>query len=71
VDGETGYLVEEENHFALAEQVHTLLKNSDLRVRMGEQAAEHALQYSWENIARQIVAVYHEELQRKRGLAYA
>jgi glycosyltransferase involved in cell wall biosynthesis len=43
VDGETGYLVEEENHFALAEQVHTLLKNSDLRVRMGEQAAEHAL----------------------------
>ena len=45
-DGETGFLVPEENHFALAEQVHTLLKNPELRLHMGEQAAEHALQYS-------------------------
>jgi D-inositol-3-phosphate glycosyltransferase len=42
VDGETGFLVEQENHFQLAERVHTLLKNSELRERMGEQAHAHA-----------------------------
>jgi len=61
-DGETGFLVPEENHFALAEQVHTLLKNPELRLRMGEQAAQHALQYSWRNIAAQIADVYDEEI---------
>lgn len=62
VDGETGYLVEEENHFALAEQVHSLLKNPDLREKMGETAARHALQYSWEKIAEQIEGVYEEDV---------
>jgi D-inositol-3-phosphate glycosyltransferase len=66
-DGETGYLVPEENHFALAEQVHTLLKNPDLRLRMGEQAAQHALQYSWRNIASQIAEVYDEEIACRCG----
>jgi D-inositol-3-phosphate glycosyltransferase len=61
-DGETGFLVPEENHFALAEEVHTLLKNPELRLRMGEQAAQHALQYSWRNIAAQIADVYDEEI---------
>jgi D-inositol-3-phosphate glycosyltransferase len=64
-DGETGYLVPEENHFALAEQVHTLLKNPELRLRMGEEAAIHAQQYSWSNIADQIIAVYNEEIALK------
>jgi D-inositol-3-phosphate glycosyltransferase len=66
-DGETGFLVPEENHFALAEQVHTLLKNPELRLRMGEQAAEHALQYSWRNIAAQIADVYDEEIEARCG----
>jgi D-inositol-3-phosphate glycosyltransferase len=67
-DGETGYLVPEENHFALAEQVHTLLKNPELRLRMGEEAAIHAQQYSWSNIADQIIAVYNEEIALKYSL---
>jgi D-inositol-3-phosphate glycosyltransferase len=66
-DGETGFLVPEENHFALAEQVHTLLKNPDLRLKMGEQAAEHALQYSWGNIAAQMADVYDEEIMARCG----
>lgn len=57
-DGETGYLVPQENHFALAEKVHELLKNPDLRARLGERAAEHALQYSWGQIAEQIAGIY-------------
>jgi D-inositol-3-phosphate glycosyltransferase len=68
-DGETGFLVPEENHFALAEQVHTLLKKPDLRLKMGEQAAQHALQYSWANIASQIADVYDEEIEANCGAA--
>ena len=64
-DGETGYLVPEENHFALAERVHTLLKNPELRLRMGEEAALHAQQYAWGNIADQILKVYDEEIALK------
>ena len=63
VDGETGYLVEQENHFQLAERVHTLLKNPELREQMGVQAALHAQQYSWENIASLITVVYSEAVQ--------
>lgn len=68
-DGETGFLVPEENHFALAEQVHTLLKNPDLRLRMGEQAARHASQYAWRNIAEQMVEVYDAEIEANCGVA--
>jgi D-inositol-3-phosphate glycosyltransferase len=74
VDGETGYLVEEENHFVLAEQVHALLKSPELREKMGEASATHALLYSWEKIAEQIEAVYEEEIAARRGahrLAYS
>ncbi len=68
-DGETGYLVPEENHFALAEKVYDLLKNPDLRLRMGEEAARHAQQYSWGNIASQIIDVYDEAIISSRGVA--
>jgi glycosyltransferase involved in cell wall biosynthesis len=46
----------------LAERVHTLLKNPDLRARLGENATRHAQQYSWANIAEQIAAIYDAEL---------
>lgn len=67
-DGETGFLVPEENHFALAEQVHALLKNSDLRLSMGEKAALHAQQYSWRNIAADIANIYDEQIANVCGL---
>ena len=68
-DGVTGYLVPEENHFVLAEQVHHLLKNPDVREQMGRQAAEHALQFSWSNIATQIIDVYDTEIISNCGVA--
>ena len=67
-DGETGFLVPEENHFALAEQVHALLKNPDLRSTMGEKATRHAQQYSWRNIASEIVDIYDEQIAKVCGL---
>lgn len=65
----TGYLVPEENHFVLAEQVHHLLKNPQEREQLGRQAAEHALQYSWSNIATQIADVYDTEIIASRGVS--
>ena len=67
VDGETGYLVEQENHFLLAERVHTLLKNPELREQMGAQAALHAQQFSWSNIASRITGVYKEIAQSHKA----
>lgn len=67
--GESGFLVPEENHFALAEKVHFLLKNPDVRERMGRQAALHAQQYSWRNIASDMIATYDEEILARRGSA--
>jgi D-inositol-3-phosphate glycosyltransferase len=66
VDGETGYLVEQENHFQLAERVHTLLKNPELREQMGEEANIHAQQYSWENIASQMLEVYDKVIKERQ-----
>lgn len=68
-DGETGFLVPEENHFALAEQVHTLLKNPELRARLGEQATIHAQQYSWSKIATQMIDLYKREIAANDGVA--
>ena len=68
-DGETGYLVPEENHFVLAEKVHALLKNSELRTQMGEQATQHAQQFSWGRIAEQIVDIYDSEIFASCGTA--
>jgi len=68
-NGETGFLVPEENHFALAEQVHTLLKHPDLRLQLGEQATRHASQYSWRNIAAQIVSLYGSVELARAGMA--
>ncbi len=66
-DGETGFLVPEENHFALAEQVHNLLKNPELRLQMGKQAAGHAKQYAWSNIAAEMVNLYDAEIFARCG----
>ncbi len=68
-DGQTGFLVPEENHFALAERVFELLKNPELRRRMGEQAAKHASQYSWRNIAAQVVDLYNQQIFAAHGTA--
>ena len=67
VDGETGYLVEQENHFLLAERVHTLLKNPELREQMGAQAALHAEQFSWSNIASRMTGVYKEIVEAHKA----
>jgi D-inositol-3-phosphate glycosyltransferase len=71
-DGETGYHVPDRDPLALADRICTLITDPLLRARMGGQAAEYALGYSWQLIAEKIVRVYEGLLNGERltpGLA--
>lgn len=67
-DGETGFHVPDQDPGALCEKLNLLLKDDSLRRKMGGRAAEYARSYAWENIARQVSAVYHQLLQGRGKL---
>jgi D-inositol-3-phosphate glycosyltransferase len=66
-DGETGFTIPDGEPDNLCEKLSLLLGDDVLRERMGRRAAEVALSYGWEKIARQVLGVY-EELTRVREL---
>jgi D-inositol-3-phosphate glycosyltransferase len=68
-DGVTGFTVPVDEPQALAERLTTLTTNADLRDQMGKQAAAFAQGYGWNHIASQIVKVYDEVLEAKRGIS--
>jgi len=57
-DGVTGYHVPDGDDAALCEKLSALLGDASLRSRLGRNAAEHAQEYDWKKIARQVVGVY-------------
>jgi len=59
-DGVTGYHVPDGEPEALCEKLASLLGDETLRRSLGRNAAEYALNYAWEKIAKQIVGVYEE-----------
>lgn len=59
-DGVTGFVVPDGDPRALSERLTRLLTEPDLRQKLGEQAAEYARQYAWENIVDRLRAVYWE-----------
>jgi D-inositol-3-phosphate glycosyltransferase len=59
-DGVTGYHVPDDDPEALCEKLASLLGDEKLRHSLGHNAAEYALNYTWEKIAKQIVGVYEE-----------
>ena len=63
-DGKTGLLFECGNVEELAEKVITLLKDKELREKMGKAGRERAKEFTWENIAERTVEVYKEILSR-------
>lgn len=67
-DGETGYLVSWHCPEPFAERIETLLRNEDLRARLGTRAAEVAAGFRWEVVAARIDALYNE-LAVERGRA--
>jgi D-inositol-3-phosphate glycosyltransferase len=66
-DGETGFTIPNGDPEILCDKLSLLLGNAPLRSQMGERAAEVAQDYSWQNIARQVVDVYEELLKVKAG----
>ncbi len=61
-DGVTGYTVPTSDPQALADRLLSLIKDPDLRDRMGKQAAEFAKDYSWQTIAKRILNLYNQTI---------
>jgi len=58
-DGITGFLVPEEDEKSLAEKILDLLHHPSLKERLGTQARSRAKEFSWQNIAHQMISLYH------------
>jgi D-inositol-3-phosphate glycosyltransferase len=67
-DGQTGFLVPEREAEPLADKIRLLLKDPDLRQRLGSQAAQWARRYGWPTITNQTVELY-EQVQPLREVA--
>jgi glycosyltransferase involved in cell wall biosynthesis len=59
-DGVNGLLVPPKNPGALADAITYLLKNEDVRRKMGKKGREMVKKYSWEEIAGRIEKIYKE-----------
>jgi D-inositol-3-phosphate glycosyltransferase len=61
-DGKTGFTVPVDEPEALADRLTTLLLDSELRKKMGNQAVEVAQDYAWNKIATRLLALYKDIL---------
>jgi D-inositol-3-phosphate glycosyltransferase len=66
-EGRTGFLVSGHEPVDYAERALTLLRDRGEARRMGERGVVHALRFSWEATARDILAVYRELLDTERA----
>jgi D-inositol-3-phosphate glycosyltransferase len=64
-DGVTGYHVPDQDPDALCDRLSHLLSNPALRLQMGQQAADYARGYSWQQIAQQLIGVYQNLVESK------
>jgi D-inositol-3-phosphate glycosyltransferase len=62
-DGVTGFVVPDDNPDQLADRLTRLLKDSELRTRLGFQAAEYARQYAWETVVDRLAQVYADLME--------
>jgi D-inositol-3-phosphate glycosyltransferase len=59
-DGVTGFTVPDSDPAALCDRLSRTLGDANLRHIMGQNAAQYALGYAWENIAAQMMEVYRD-----------
>ena len=65
-DGVTGFLVPAGEPDALADKLRLLLVDSELRERLGANARRKAQAYTWQVVAKHILALYEELWSQKR-----
>ena len=67
-DGVDALLIQDPRDVAkLSAKLGALLKDADLRARLGKQARRTALRYPWNRVARETEEVYESVLRQKRG----
>ena len=67
-DGDDGLLIQEPRDATeISVKLGALLKDADLRTRLGRQARRTALKYPWDRVARETEEVYEKVLLQKRG----
>ena len=68
-DGTDGLILDDPTDAAtLASMIRKLYDDRDLRERIGAKAVETAQQFSWEQNARDLAAIFEEIIRRKSGL---
>jgi len=68
--GKTGFLVEPKNPIELARAITTLLKNKQLRNKMGDEARKKVTKYfSWESVTHKMLKIYKETTSEARLLS--
>ncbi len=66
-DGENGFLVRAKSASTIADKVNLLLKNDDLRKKMGENAYKSVMErFSWEKIAVKFHNLYQRSMKKKQ-----
>jgi D-inositol-3-phosphate glycosyltransferase len=68
-DGLTGFTIPDSDPGALCDKLSLLLGDAQLRETMGLRAAEYALDYAWDKIAKQLIDMYEDLAGLKVGVA--
>ncbi|HSM23574.1 MAG TPA: glycosyltransferase [Anaerolineaceae bacterium] len=63
-DGETGFVVPGNDPKKLSNRLVDLIRNKELRNKLGAKSTEYAQLYSWENISSKIIEVYRQVLDK-------
>ncbi len=67
-DGETGFVVPGNDIQMLAKRLVELIKDKELRNKLGNKSAEYAQLYAWENISEKIIEVYNQVLEKHKSI---
>jgi D-inositol-3-phosphate glycosyltransferase len=62
-DGETGFVVPGNDFQGMANRLMELMKDKELRIKLGNKSTEYAQMYAWEIISSKIIEVYNQMLQ--------
>ncbi len=66
-DGCTGYFVPAQDPLALAEKLRLLFVNKELRLRLGQNAATFANDFSWEKITFNVLELYEKMISKYKA----